>query len=422
MGQEFEYDVFLSHNTADKPPVRRLAERLRTAGLRVWFDEWVIQPGDDIYLAIERGLEASRTLVLCLSRAALGSDWVTLERSTVLFRDPSNAGRRCIPLLLAECKLPDTLRRYKYVDLRQEADGAFRELLKACSPQVEPRNPPATPGQPGKLGALIASSIKRQDPLLDRADLIQVGALDLCAKLKGVPPLGEEEFKKHYKGFWVRWWTTLSSAATHWSDPVLCQLQLLPEEPEGYTTPIECTVRLADYPVLKVLQRGSRLRVLGQIGDFDLFSVRLENVKLELPDKDEPAVRFTAAHSHVNSPSADDVIASNADPNRRLTKLEIYKLVNRYIGVNGGYLGDFSYRTHRDFYLELDLDIAPDNFDGTTRQRFIKILSESTAEVQARILDGIMNRYPVGSSELRTRERRDEIAGWIARLISSLRG
>ena len=101
MSTDFQYDVFLSHNQADKPRVRRLAERLRAVGLRVWFDEWVIQPGDDIYLAIERGLEASRTLVLCLSPAALGSDWVGLERSTVLFRDPANAGRRFIPLLRA---------------------------------------------------------------------------------------------------------------------------------------------------------------------------------------------------------------------------------------------------------------------------------------------------------------------------------
>lgn len=61
--------------------MRWLAERLRTAGLRVRFDEWVIKAGNDIYLPIERGLEASRTLVLCLSPAALGSDWVTLERS-----------------------------------------------------------------------------------------------------------------------------------------------------------------------------------------------------------------------------------------------------------------------------------------------------------------------------------------------------
>ena len=69
----------------------------------------MIRPGDDIYLAIERGLEAARVQVLCLSPAALESDWVTLERSTVLFRrNPAEVrGRRFIPLLLADCALPD---------------------------------------------------------------------------------------------------------------------------------------------------------------------------------------------------------------------------------------------------------------------------------------------------------------------------
>ena len=98
---DFQYDVFLSHNSQDKPRVRKLAERLKQAGLRVWFDEWVIQPGDDIYLAIERGLEGARVQVLCLSPAALGSEWVALERSTVLFRDPTNQGRRFVPPLRA---------------------------------------------------------------------------------------------------------------------------------------------------------------------------------------------------------------------------------------------------------------------------------------------------------------------------------
>src|SRR3954451_9414602 len=104
MPDRFTYDVFLSHNSKDKPRVRKLAEDLRDAGLRVWFDEWVLKPGDDIYLSIERGLEAARAQVLCLSSAALGSEWVTLERSTVLFRDPTNADRRFFPLLLADCR------------------------------------------------------------------------------------------------------------------------------------------------------------------------------------------------------------------------------------------------------------------------------------------------------------------------------
>ena len=45
MADRFTYDVFLSHNSKDKPRVRKLAEDLRAAELRVWFDEWVLKPG-----------------------------------------------------------------------------------------------------------------------------------------------------------------------------------------------------------------------------------------------------------------------------------------------------------------------------------------------------------------------------------------
>ena len=70
MTETFSYDVFLSHNSKDKPRVRELAEGLRNAGLRVWFDEWVIKPGDHIYLAVERGLEAARSKCARLARAS----------------------------------------------------------------------------------------------------------------------------------------------------------------------------------------------------------------------------------------------------------------------------------------------------------------------------------------------------------------
>ncbi len=126
------YDVFLSHNSLDKPAVRKIAEQLRNDGLRVWFDEWILQPGDDIHLKIEEGLESSRTLVLVMSPNALASEWTMLERNTVLFRDPSNRERRFIPLLLADCKMPDTLRRYLYIDFRKAGIAAYQQLLNAC--------------------------------------------------------------------------------------------------------------------------------------------------------------------------------------------------------------------------------------------------------------------------------------------------
>ncbi len=143
--EDFQFDVFLSHNSKDKPRVRKLAERLKQAGLRVWFDEWIIKGGDIIALKVDDGLEQSRVLLLCISPNALASGWVALERSTAIHRDPANEDRRFIPLLLADCELPDTLRRYKYVDFREEAEAAFTELLAICGPEAEQEPPSAKP-------------------------------------------------------------------------------------------------------------------------------------------------------------------------------------------------------------------------------------------------------------------------------------
>lgn len=132
MTDEFLYDVFLSHNSKDKPRVRKLAERLKKAGLRVWFDEWNTQPGNIVAEKVYDGLNQSRVLVLCVSRNALASDWVTLERTTVLHRDPADEWRRFIPLLLESCELPDTLKLYKYVDFHAEDEAAFAELVASC--------------------------------------------------------------------------------------------------------------------------------------------------------------------------------------------------------------------------------------------------------------------------------------------------
>lgn len=134
MTRYFLWDVFLSHSSRDKARVRQLAEILRGAGLRVWFDEWVIEPGDDMYAAIEDGLEHTRTLVLCMSQAAIKSDWVKLERNTTIFRDPQNKERRLIPLLMEECSPPAALRRLAYLDWRDEAGETLSKLVQLCRP------------------------------------------------------------------------------------------------------------------------------------------------------------------------------------------------------------------------------------------------------------------------------------------------
>jgi hypothetical protein len=59
-----------------------------------------------------------------------------------------------------------------------------------------------------------------------------------------------------------------------------------------------------------------------------------------------------------------------------MTPGEIARLVNRYIGVDGGYLGDFSRASHAAFYPEYgDLDVDPYQYEGTTRERLLQIVS-----------------------------------------------
>src|SRR5206468_6586287 len=92
-----------------------------------------------------------------------------------------------------------------------------------------------------------------------------------------------------------------------------------------------------------------------------------------------------------------------------MSQKEVMRLVNLYIGVEAGYLGDFSYRTHREFYpLYCDLDLNPDEYEGTTRERFIETLSSRPLHEQAKIIRGVLEKYPVGSSEMRTEAMHDE--------------
>lgn len=139
MSEEFLFDVFLSHSSKDKAVVRAIAERLRNDGLRVWFDEWEIRPGDIIPVKIEHGLERSRVLVLCMSSHAFGSDWATLEAGTFRFRDPLNKERRFIPLRLDDSPIKGVLAQFLYINWGSgDSAQTYSQLLAACRSAAKP--------------------------------------------------------------------------------------------------------------------------------------------------------------------------------------------------------------------------------------------------------------------------------------------
>ena len=49
------FDVFLCHNSRDKPRVKQIGEELKQQGVLPWLDEWELRPG----LPWQRALEAA---------------------------------------------------------------------------------------------------------------------------------------------------------------------------------------------------------------------------------------------------------------------------------------------------------------------------------------------------------------------------
>jgi hypothetical protein len=112
----------------------------------------------------------------------------------------------------------------------------------------------------------------------------------------------------------------------------------------------------------------------------------------------------------------------NTQGTGRLTSSEIHWVAVSYIGVANGYLGDFSYRTHREFYPAFcDLKIDPEAYPGpTTRERFIQILTNSDSRTQAAILRGVALKYPVESEAQRNHKNYQHLLNLIRKCSSEL--
>lgn len=104
-----------------------------------------------------------------------------------------------------------------------------------------------------------------------------------------------------------------------------------------------------------------------------------------------------------------------------LTNPEIHMITHSYIGVKDGYLGDFSYASHESFYpLFCDVNISPAGYEGTTRQRFFTILESSNPQTQAKILRGVLKKFPVENFPAEQYELKAKAANEILEIIRRL--
>lgn len=143
---EFEHDLFLCHNKADKDWVKKLAtsienETLDDRKLKVFFDEWDIKPGDNIVLELDKALSKSRFVGVVLSPEMLKADWPTMEWTIAVSTDPSGRKGKIIPIWLGNCDIPGPLliRNVLYFRNEIEYKKSYPKLLSLLKNELLPR-------------------------------------------------------------------------------------------------------------------------------------------------------------------------------------------------------------------------------------------------------------------------------------------
>ncbi|HEX6747861.1 MAG TPA: amino acid adenylation domain-containing protein [Longimicrobium sp.] len=155
--------VFLSHNGRQKQWVRRLAAQWRGLGLRVFYDEDSVMPGEDVIAAIERGITGCDHVVLVLSPAALTSQWVAMEIAMTRIGDPSGRDRRLIPILIEPVdseSIRPAIRCLSIVDLTEpdRRNERYHHLLRSLGlDRPDLPDPPAFEDEPLPVPAFDAT-------------------------------------------------------------------------------------------------------------------------------------------------------------------------------------------------------------------------------------------------------------------------
>lgn len=197
-------DIFISYSRPDEAVARSYADRLRDAGLDVWWDNH-LRSGEEWDRVIEDALRSAHAVIVLWSPAAVDSRWVRAE-ATVAQRQNS-----LVPAIIQPCNLPIVFEMTQTADLTHwsgdEDDAKWQAFLSDVMSKVaqsgghvEKRSP--SPGSPSPEKSAAAQGERRQvtvvtcnftlseDALEDPEDRIELVANAHKALSQAMAPFG----------------------------------------------------------------------------------------------------------------------------------------------------------------------------------------------------------------------------------------
>jgi hypothetical protein len=140
------------------------------------------------------------------------------------------------------------------------------------------------PRQVRKADIDITAEKPKQETALQFAS---IDPYEIRDKIDSLPPFQQNKAKENYLGIGVKWKGKFSHITEQASGSIRVSLQAVPRVAvPGIARPVwvDFSVRLSDYPQLKIIEKDTGLSVIGRIVGFDqVGAIMLDYVKISFP-------------------------------------------------------------------------------------------------------------------------------------------
>jgi eukaryotic-like serine/threonine-protein kinase len=178
------FDVFMCHNSVDKPAVREIAQKLAERNIKPWLDEEQIRPGTSWQTSLGQQIESIKSAAIFVGESGLGP-WQNQEIQALLNQFVK---RECpvIPVVLPSAKttpdLPWTLENLHYVDFRVTHLDPLKQLIWGITGEKPPEQPKVDDKKllpPSDKPAVVSTEARLYPPLAEPPDQEQASQLKI---------------------------------------------------------------------------------------------------------------------------------------------------------------------------------------------------------------------------------------------------
>ncbi|MFS8908161.1 tetratricopeptide repeat protein, partial [Synechococcus sp. OH2] len=157
----YKFDLFLRYHRAQARWARQLAERLDREDFKVWFDRWMLQPGDDRRLELQLAIEQCRWIGVVASPEFVANPWPRDELYSGFSHAPPRQNQRLLTLLHTPAELPRPLAEAPLLDFSgsEEDPVLFEYRARELMHFLDPSFP-----TPGDLQRFRLQYHRREEP------------------------------------------------------------------------------------------------------------------------------------------------------------------------------------------------------------------------------------------------------------------